>query len=176
MKTNRFTNLITAAFGLAAFSTAGCAEKEKIADAPLPPAKAAATTTVTTAVPGPTTTVPVAPTANPDVASAQWADIKEITYDQRAQFFAGLKRLEARVDDQISELTAKRAAMTSTANTKDWDFAMKEMVNARSYLTSTGEELSKATPETWDQQKDKVGLAWVRTQDAYAKVKSSTTS
>ena len=174
MKTNRITHLIAAAFGLAAFSTAGCAEKEKIADASLPPAKAEATTTVTTDVPGPATAIPVA--ASPDIASAQWTDIKDYTYDQRAQFFAGLKRLETRVDGQISELTAKRAAMTSTANTKDWDFAMKEMVNARAYLKSTGEDLSKAAPETWDQQKDKVGQAWVRTQDAYAKVKSSTTT
>lgn len=175
MRTNRFTNLITVAFGLAAFSTAGCTEKEKIAEAPLPPAKEVAATTVTTAGPGPTTTVQVAATASPDAASAQWSDIKDYTYDMRAQFFAGLNRLEAKVDDQISELTAKRAAMKSTTDTKDWDFAMKEMGDARSALKSMGEELSKATPETWDQEKDKVGQAWVRTQEAYDKVKSSTT-
>jgi hypothetical protein len=176
MKTNRCTNLIiiTAAFGLAAFSTAGCAEKEKIAEAPLPPAKEVATTTA--AVPGPTTTVQVAAIASPDAASAQWTDIKDYTYDMRAQFFAGFKRLEAMVDGQISELTAKRATMKGTTDTKDWDFAMKEMEEARSYLKSMGEELSKATPETWAQEQDKVGQAWVRTQDAYGKVKSSTTS
>ncbi|HET7536483.1 MAG TPA: hypothetical protein VFJ90_08520 [Candidatus Didemnitutus sp.] len=39
-----------------------------------------------------------------------------------------------------------------------------------------GEELAKAGPETWNQQKDKVGLAWVRTRDAHGKVKSSTTT
>jgi hypothetical protein len=50
------------------------------------------------------------------------------------------------------------------------------MVNARSALKSTGEVLTKASPETWDQEKDRVGQAWVRTQDAFAKVKSSTTS
>jgi hypothetical protein len=176
MKTNRFTNLIAAAFGLAAFSTAGCTEKEKIAEAPLPPAKAVVTAPVSPAGPGPTITVPVAAIASPDVASANWADIKDNTYDMRDQFFAGLKRLEAKVDDQINELTAKRAAMTSTTDTKDWDFAMKEMGDARSALKSMGEVLSKATPETWNQEKDKVGQAWVRTQDAYGKVKSSTTS
>jgi hypothetical protein len=36
--------------------------------------------------------------------------------------------------------------------------------------------MAKASRETWDQQKDKVGLAWVRTQDAFAKVKASTTN
>ncbi len=170
MNTHRISNLVTAAFILAAFSTAGCAEK-KTSEATLPPVKDAVATT-----PGPTAAVPVTATIGPDASSTRWADIKDRTYDQRAQFFASLKQLVAKVDTQVSELTAKRAAMTSTANTKEWDFAMKEMVDARSYLKASGDELSKATPETWDQQKDKVGLAWVRTQDAYAKVKSSTTS
>lgn len=175
MKANRLTCLIAAAFGSAAFSTAGCAEKkEKMAEASLPPAKEVATTMATAAGPGPTTTVLVA--ASPDVVSAQWSDIKDYTYDMRVQFFAGLKRLEARVDGQISELKAKRATMKGTTDTKAWDFEMKAMETARSYLKSTGVELSKADQETWDQEKDKVGRAWVSTQDAYGKVKSSTTS
>ena len=66
--------------------------------------------------------------------------------------------------------------MKTTTDTKGWDFAMKEMEDARSALHSIGTELSQATPETWNQEKDKVGQAWVRTQEAYDKVKSSTTS
>ncbi len=66
--------------------------------------------------------------------------------------------------------------MSGTTRTQEWDFAMKEMENSRSYFKSVGEELSKATPETWDQRKDKVGRAWVRAQEAYGKVKDSTTS
>jgi len=164
MKTNRLPRLVTVAFGLALISTAGCAEKERIAEAALPPAN----DTVATA----TAAIPASPGAD-----AKWKDIKEYTYDQRAAFFAGLQRLEARVDSQIAELTAMRAAMNrNSTDTKDWDFAMKEMSDARSYLKSTGEELNAATREIWDQQKDKVGLAWVRTQTAYANVKASTTS
>jgi hypothetical protein len=173
MKTIRFTHLFTAAFSLAAFSTASCADKDKTADA-LPPAK-----TVAAAPAAPTPVAPVAPVARaavPEAPAASWADIKEFTYDQRAQFFAGLKKLEARVDEQISELTAIRATRKSSANTQDWDFAMKEMVNARANLMGAGEVSGKATPETWDQQKERVGQAWVRTQDAYAKVKASTTT
>ena len=177
MKTNRFTHLVTAVFGLAAFSAGMSAEKEKQATTILPPRMAVTTITIGMAASGPTATVQMAAMAGgSDVASANWSDIKDCTYDLRDQFFAGLKRLEAKVDAQISELTAKRAAMKSTANTQDWDFAMKEMRDARTALKSMGEELSKATPETWDQLKDKVGQAWVRTQDAYGKVKSSTTS
>jgi hypothetical protein len=50
------------------------------------------------------------------------------------------------------------------------------MNDSRSYLKSVGDELNKASPETWTQQKETVGLAWVRAQAAYDKVKSSTTS
>jgi hypothetical protein len=176
MKTNRFINLLTAAVGLAAFSSAGCTEKQQTADATPPPGKEATTATATVVVPKPATTVQVAATVIPDVASARWTDIKDCTYDMRAQFFAGLNRLEARVDVEVSELTTRRAAMNSNANTQDWDFAMKEMERTRSYLKSTGDDLSKSSPATWDQIKDKVGEAWVKTQDAYRAVKSSTTS
>jgi hypothetical protein len=66
--------------------------------------------------------------------------------------------------------------MDGTTETKDWDFAMKAMETARTFLMSAGEDLGKATEETWAQRRDKVGRAWVRTQEAYAKVKASTTS
>jgi hypothetical protein len=172
MKTNRFKNLAAATFCLVAFSTAGCTEKDKTSNVPMPSEKNMTTTTVKEE---PTTTAQMTATTSPDVASAKWIEIKDCTYDSRASFFTGLKQLEARVDGQVNELTAKRAAMKSDANTKDWDFAMKEMLDARSYLKSVGVELSKASAETWNQQKDTVGQAWVRTQDAYKKVKSSMT-
>ncbi len=172
MKTNRHVPLAAVIFSLAVFPSAGCAEKEKAADSAPPPAKEVAAT-APAAEPSPQ---PAPNTATTAVPPAKWDDIKGFTYDTREQFFAGFKQLETKVDAQISELAARRAAMKSTDDTKDWDFAMKEMVNARAYLKSTGEDLSKATPQTWDQQKDKVGQAWVRTQEAYSKVKSSTTS
>lgn len=119
---------------------------------------------------------PVTPAVDPiAVESARWAEIKELSYDARENFFTGFKRLEARLDAQTSELAARRAAMNSFANTKDWDFAAKELGNARSYLRGTGEVLAKATAETWEQEKEKVGLAWVRAQAAVAKVRGSTT-
>jgi hypothetical protein len=139
----------------------------------LPPTKAVISMVVTAPTFVATSDAPVA--TNDDVTSAGWADIKDFTFDTRAQFFVGLKRLEAKVEGQVGELTAKRAAMPSSSDTRDWDFAMKEMDNAQSYLHSTGAELTKASPETWSQLKDKVGQAWERTQNAYRKVKASTT-
>lgn len=166
---NRFTPLVIA-FGLAAFSTAGCAEKAKTPEISPPADKAVA-------APAPVNATPVATPAKPEAAPVQWVDLKDDTYDQRISFLAGLKTLEARVDAQISELTARRAAMAAAnISTKDWDFAMQEMSRARTNLKSTSDEMALASRETWDQQKDKVGLAWVRSQDAYAKVKASTTS
>lgn len=176
MKTNRLINIFTVAFGFAAFSTAGCTKEDNIAATPAPPAKDTVVAPVTTVVPAPAITVQVPVAASPDVASAQWSTIKDATYDTRADFFVGLKALEARVNDQINELTAKRGAMTSTANTKDWDFAMKEMGDSRAYLKDMGDELRKASPENWNEDKDRVGQAWVRTQEAYDKVKHSTTT
>ena len=175
MKTNRFPHLITAVLGLAAFSTVGCSKEEQTTTAPLPPPKDAAAAVAATDASGPAVRVPVAANVSPGAISSQWSEIKDCTYDMRPQFFAGLNRLEARVDDQVTELTAKRAAMPSTTDTRDWDFAMKEMVDSRSALKSMGEELNRATPDTWNQEKDKVGVAWVRTQAAYDKVRSSTT-
>jgi len=166
MKTTRFALLLSAC-SLLSFSTAGCAEKAKVTETTLPVIKPVAVATDT----------PDAPAADaPAAASARWSELKGFTYDQRDLFLAGLKGLEARVDAQITELTAKRAAMdANNTSTQAWDFAMKEMGNARTSLISTSGDMAKATRETWDQQKDKVGLAWVQTQDAYAKVLSSTT-
>ncbi len=176
MKTNRLIQFAAAAFALAAFSSAGCAEKQKTTETSVPPAKDGATTTATTTQPGPSNAAQPVAAASPEVASARWSDIKDCTYDNRAVFSSGLARLEARVDDQVRELMAKRATMDGKTDTHDWDFAMKEMENARTNLKSMGEELNKASLETWNQQKDKVAQAWLRTQEAYGKVKSSTTN
>lgn len=148
MKTTRFLPLVIA-LNLAATALTLAAENQ-------PPTPPAADETA-----GPT---------------ARWSELKGYTYDRRDLFLSGLKGLEDRVNTQISELAARRATMdANNTRTKEWDFALQEMSSARTNLLSTSDEMAKATRDTWDQQKDKVGLAWVRTQDAYAKVIASTT-
>lgn len=171
MKQTRFTTVPIALLGLSTLATVGCARAEKPTEVSPPPGNSIAAT-----APARPAIVADAAVASPDLASGNWSDIEKYTYEQRTLFFAGFERLEARVDAQIAELTVKRAAMKAITDTKAWDFAMLEMENARSYLKSMGEEAGKATSETWSQQKTKVGEAWVRTQAAYGKVKSSTTS
>jgi hypothetical protein len=169
MKTNHFITLIAVAFGFAAFPTIGCAQQENTAGATSPSTNNRVTATVIATSPAPATT------ASPDLTPASWSGIEDDTFDMRAHFLAGLKQMQAMADAQASSLMAKRNSMKSTTDTKEWDFEMKEMEEARSYLKSMSEELSKATPETWNQEKDKVSQAWAKTQKAYEKVKSSTT-
>ena len=123
-----------------------------------------------------TTAAPSALGETAKVASAQWSDIKDHSHEMRTEFFAGLRRLELKLDAQIRGLAAKRATMKGITGTREWDIAMKELESAQSYLRAVGAAIHEASRETWDQEKDKVGRAWVNTQDAYGKVKSSTTS
>lgn len=177
MQTAHLIPYVAAAIGLVTFANAGCAAKDEASG--VPPAPVSETNSappVTPILPPAPRVVPPAPAASPAVASAEWADIKDCTYEKRAQFFSGLKRLEARADAEMAELTAKRAIMDGTTDTKDWDFAMKEMTNTRFYFRAMGEEIHQATSESWDEQLAKVGEAWGRTQEAFAHVKASTTS
>jgi outer membrane murein-binding lipoprotein Lpp len=120
--------------------------------------------------------VPIAVQSVSDQAAAAWATIKDYTYDQRADFLAGAGRLLGMLSSEVAELNAKRSSMPSTVETKDWDFAMKEMSDSQAYLKSMIDEASRATPDTWNQEKDKVDEAWQRTQAAFDKVKITTTS
>jgi arginase family enzyme len=108
-------------------------------------------------------------------ATPVWTDIETDTYDKRAHFTAGVNRLSARLDDQIRVLKAKRAGMTT--DLKDWDLAFKEVEESRTYLTGCMNDLDKATaPETWADAKDKVGVAWKRSQVAVDKMNGTVTS
>lgn len=152
---------------LVATAGTGCRDSSNTAQQNLPAAP-----TVTASV------LPAAPTALPakaDTSPVSWLDLKDKPFDQRTSFLAGSGRLVTTVDGQITELSVKRATLKSDTNTADWDFAMKEMSNSRSALQSSVAEAQQATAVTWSQQKERVGVAWVRTQDAVAKVKASTT-
>jgi len=176
MNTNCTTIVFSAVISLTAFSATGQARTEMGTEVAQAPTIAVTAINFAVITPPSIAAFPGAADGQFDADSARWSDIKDCTFDMQARFFAGLARLEARVDDQIGRLTARRVALLSSTDLREWDFAMKEMGNARSYLRSVGRELRTANVATWNQQKDKVGQAWVRTQDAYAAVKSSTTS
>jgi len=106
---------------------------------------------------------------------AAWSAIKDDTFDQRAHFEEGVGRLSSKLDAQIRALRAKRESMN--ADTKDWDFAMKEVEDSRVLLKGRISDLKKATtPEVWTDAKDKVGDAWRRSQLAVDKMNSTRTT
>ncbi|MGA3008467.1 MAG: hypothetical protein ABSE59_11320 [Opitutaceae bacterium] len=111
------------------------------------------------------TTIPTPPA--PGYLSPTWTGMEDCTYAMRRQFYNGLRQLEVTVDKQMTELVAKRATLGATAKSIDridWDLAIKELGRSRSYLQAAGEELKDSAPDEWDQEKDKVGQAWARTQ------------
>jgi len=172
----RILPLLGGVLSVAALAAAGCSKNQTGTGAMMPPAQntPAAVAADRAASPG---TMANGAMANGTMAIARpWTDLETMTYDRRSEFAAGIKQMEATIDRQVAELTEKRAAMKGTVAVKDWDFAMKEMNDARTYLMSMGDEAAKATAETWDQQKAKVGQAWKRAQAAYEKVQLSTTS
>ena len=111
-----------------------------------------------------------------EATSIGWADLKDYTSERRVEFLAGLQRLEARVKAQINELTARRATLKATLPAKDLDHALNELSNAQFAMKTLRELLGRATPQTWEQTKAKVGLVWTKSQAAYAKAQARTTS
>jgi hypothetical protein len=172
MKTN--TPLVLhAATLLGLIMISGCSQKEKLLTVQATPTPVA----VVPGVPALPTTVGVGPIAGvsyADQASAAWASIKDLTYDQRTAFASGGAQLEAMLSQEVEQLKAKRATMTG--DTGNWDFAMKEVYDSQMYLKSMIDEAVRTTPEFWSQEKDKVDQAWIRTQEAFDKVKVTTTS
>ena len=171
MKTTRTHTLSAAALCLMILGcsrSGGPAPGQAVAPAP-----AMAAPTPTVALPAP---IIIAPTAAPaaETIPSTWADMEKLTFDQRASFVAALSGLVGKLDAQIGALNAKRAAMTT--DTKDWDIAMMGVTAARAYLVGLSDEVSRASPDTWDQEKERVGTAWQNAEDACDKVSKSTTS
>jgi hypothetical protein len=163
---------LAAASGLTSLWLVGCSHQETAAG-PKPAAGASPPPSVVVAPVVP----PIAALPAPAVidASAAWDAIGGLPYDQRAAFVAGMGRMESLVDSQIAALKQKRATMAS--GTTDWDLAMGSLIDARNYLHSMVTEVNAlTTPDAWDQEKDRVHQAWVRAEDAYDKVRTSTTN
>ncbi len=173
MKTTSHIAILSVVLGLSGIALVLWAGADSRATAQVAPSNAKVSITVT---PPPVIGLYSVGTVPAVDTSIEWTNIKDYTYAQRLQLLSGLSSVQARVDAQIAELRAKRATMLPPTRTVDWDFAMQEMLNARAYLRSMSWDLAKATPQTWDQIRERVGQAWVRTQDAYGRVKASTTT
>lgn len=161
---DRFIHLSAATLAFAALAAAGFAQNSGRG---LPPSAAKVSIMIMDAE----SSAPVLSNAvaETNTESARWADIKDYTIEMRGAFFAGFERLETTVNRQINELTARRAALKNSVEIKELDLAIQNMDKARFLLAFMGDLLGKSTPQTWDKQKTKVGLAWAKTQETYAR-------
>jgi hypothetical protein len=114
-------------------------------------------------------------TAVKDTAVDTWDNIKDYTYEKRADFAEHIDRMAAKRDAEVAELNAKVTGLPDTA-AKARDQANKDFADARAYLKTQTEHVRTATADTWDDAKEKTAEAWKRVQAAYEKVKSSPTS
>ncbi len=151
MKLDLLLKLSVPIFCGVAFASLGAAEET-------PTAPSGAKITITVVPP---------PPATPDGVPEAWTDIKGLTFIMRGQFFSSFERLASGMDAQIGQLTAKRSGKSS-----DQEVALRELSEAQARLKSASEELGKAGPDTWDEQKSKVGQAWSRVEEAYSRTKA----
>lgn len=175
MKTNRFIRLISMVHVFIAWAAAGYAADTSAAQNVVPPSNAVVAITVMNIGDGPTAVPGQAAPNRPASGPAQWEEIKDLNYEMRATFFAGLQRLETKLSTQIIELNAQRANLKNPTEIKNREFALQQLEFARSYFHSLRESLGHVTPATWEQQKDKIGQAWANIQSTYTKLKPNQT-
>ena len=168
MKTNHLFLFIpaVAAFCVRVFGA------ENPANPVLPPSDAMVQINVGDGASGPSRISGTENPANTMIGSALWIDIKDIDYSRRAAFFAGLNRLEAHANAQLNEVGSQRAAMKNSLDSKSLDLILEELNFARLRLKFASEASRAATPDTWNEQKEKVGQAWAQMQDALNLLKS----
>jgi hypothetical protein len=108
-------------------------------------------------------------------ATDSWDSIKDYTYEKRADFAAGLDRMEASSDAEISALNAKMKGLPDAA-AKTRDSANKEFTDASAQLKTSLADVRASTADTWAAAKDKAAQGWQRVHAAYDALKASPTS
>ncbi len=176
MKINRLNQLFCAtALGSVIFLAVGCSDKKPKTDvsASVDQPAGAPSALPTVSNPGPAGLAPnaVAPMAvaadRPGIASDGWAEIKDDTFAQRTHFSAGLQMMESDMDGRIASMNTKMGGGSMMSAT------MSEVAGARTNLQFTSDKMDRATADTWANDKNRVGQAWVRMQAACTKAQSS---
>jgi hypothetical protein len=139
------------ALPLAALWLSGCAKEAAPAPEPSPPTPVDAA-----AVVGAT-------------ASDSWDHIKDVRYEQRSDFVAGLNRMTRVLDANMGNMSARFTSLTGAA-ARNRDAAKRELDEARTELKAALADLGDTSATTWDDAKAKVARAWQRVQVAYAKL------
>lgn len=85
-------------------------------------------------------------------ATESWDNLKDYSYDRRAEFEVKAQAMAARLDQQATTATGE---------------ASRELAEARDELRTAASELSNATAETWESSKERVGRAWQKAEAAF---------
>jgi hypothetical protein len=122
----------------------------------------------------PVTDPEAAPAETAPATEAKWSDIQDLTYEKRADFMAGLSLLQKRLERQLAGLKTKRENLPATEDPEAFDFNLEVLRTARTRFLSASTDIGKATPENWNQLKERVGSAWEKVQDSYDKTAGKT--
>lgn len=84
-------------------------------------------------------------------ANETWANIKDYSYDKRAEFAAKTDDYAAQLDRDLQNAKGD---------------ASKRIAEARDELRTAATEISNATADTWATTKERVGRAWQKAESA----------
>lgn len=84
-------------------------------------------------------------------ANETWENIKDYSYDKRAEFAAKTNDYAAQLDRDLQNAKGDSS---------------KRLAEARDDLRSAATEISNATADTWAATKERVGRAWQKVQSA----------
>lgn len=101
--------------------------------------------------------------------SRAWTNVKDYTYEKRAEFGAKARELNATMKVQAAELRANYSEARASASRKA---AMEEFRNAEADYKEKLRALGTATADTWDAAKQNAILAWERLEAAYRKARA----
>jgi len=142
----RSTTLLVAGLALVAFAACSPEKRETIADK----SKAAYQDTKATVVKG-------------------WDNVKDFTFEKRADFSLQLKARQTDFEAGVSKLRADYSEAQASASRKA---AMQELKDSEADYHEKFAALGNATADTWTAGRDNVVASWDRLQASYAKARA----
>jgi hypothetical protein len=173
MKSSRVFRSLLVGCGLVTLGAPACASNENSVPATSPPSHAVVTVTVIDPATGAVVSEEQTEPAGPSAEVASWDSIKDLDYEMRGAFVAGLQQLEIELGNQLAKLAVQPATSKDPAEIKQRELALRQLEFSRAYFHLMCETVKDATPKTWKQKKDSIGQAWTKIQDNCRKLNSN---
>jgi len=98
-----------------------------------------------------------------------WENVKDFTFEKRADFSAQLKARQTDFEAGVSKLRADYSEGQASASRKA---AMQELKDSEADYHEKLAALGNATADTWTATRDSVAASWDRLQASYAKARA----